>query len=185
MNFKTAFLLALLLHIAIIGFFVSYVASKSTQQDYVQAYVVKRVSIVEKNLGSQTINQQVTTNQIQPQLTKNLQAKHAISYGKISSQAAGVNQKQHDQLILLLHNKIQSELIYPEAAKLFNKQGVVTVEFLLHSDGMVDQLKILKTSRYSDLDTAAIETIEKISPVIDAVPLLRHDQNIVINVEFY
>jgi protein TonB len=53
---------------------------------------------------------------------------------------------------------------YPRAAKLRRKEGVVHIEFILTSDGGVQNLKILKSSGSKALDEATLKMVRKSVP---------------------
>jgi TonB family protein len=191
MNFRTAFwfLLALSIHaliIIILAFhFKSVQLTTPPTPSYLPAYVEQDPLVIKKNMGSKILNQSSAENSLSQKILPDSHAHNKTLSTSISSQAAGSNHKVQGQLILLIHNKVQAALIYPPDAQLLQQQGKVAMEFLLQMDGSIEQIKILKTSGYPDLDAAALKTIKNISPIVDAKPLITRATMFVMNVEFY
>jgi len=185
MNFKFCFSLAILLHLVIAFLFLETITVNVKKENYLPVYLSDKLFVKEKNLGNHLKNE---TGQ------RNYAAKNFITkqdgYSKniavrSSMEAAGDNQKTLDRLRLLLHRKIQSALVYPAAAKLLGQNGTVTVKFFLHKNGFIEDIKILKSSGYSTLDKAAIETVRKISPLTIDENLLQQDAYFEIVIDFY
>ena len=64
----------------------------------------------------------------------------------------------------MLHLRIHSFKRYPESARSDHLEGRVNVQFVLSADGIVKNIKIMKSSRHKRLDEAAIDAIKKASP---------------------
>jgi protein TonB len=56
-------------------------------------------------------------------------------------------------------NYITKSIIYPEAAKVKNKQGTVKVQFIIEKDGSLSTFKVVQSVN-SDLDKEAIRVIK-------------------------
>ena len=77
----------------------------------------------------------------------------------------GDNKKTPQPLIILLGKALTAKLIYPRAAIDLTVKGVSVIGFLLHPDGHVTDVKLLKSSRADILDQAALAAARDISPV--------------------
>ena len=64
----------------------------------------------------------------------------------------------------MLNLRIHSVKKYPESAKSRHLEGRVKVQFVLSKDGILSDIKIIKSSRHRNLDEAAVEAIKKASP---------------------
>ncbi|SDU46449.1 energy transducer TonB [Desulfobacula phenolica] len=64
----------------------------------------------------------------------------------------------------MLNLRINSAKEYPEYAKSRHLEGRVTVEFVLQKDGVLNNIKVAKSSRHERLDNAAIEAVKRASP---------------------
>jgi len=65
----------------------------------------------------------------------------------------------------LLREKIQAHREYPYVAKRLGYQGVTTVRFTLSQAGDLTMLKVAEPSGHSVLDQAALDAIQKITPL--------------------
>ncbi len=66
--------------------------------------------------------------------------------------------------IVLIQQRISSNIIYPLEARDKGWEGVVKVKFTLMPDGQVKELDIAKSSGYPLLDEAAVSAIKRASP---------------------
>lgn len=100
-----------------------------------------------------------------------------VTEERVSTQATSSNEKvstssshQSDDLLSLylakVRHKIQESLRYPSMAKKMGLEGEAVVQFLIHTNGMVDtaSIKIAKSSGKAVLDRNAIDA------VIEALP---------------
>ncbi|MFU8769285.1 MAG: energy transducer TonB [Desulfotignum sp.] len=72
----------------------------------------------------------------------------------------------------LLNMRINSVKQYPESARSRHIQGQVQVSFVLMADGSLGDVRIVKSSRHSNLDDAAIAAIKKAAPFPKPPPSL-------------
>ena len=77
-----------------------------------------------------------------------------------STNAAG----QKSAIVELLHSKISEHKQYPYLARRQRREGVATVEFVLHPDGTVVDPRLVQSSRTSSLDKAALDAVRRIEP---------------------
>jgi len=64
----------------------------------------------------------------------------------------------------IVRAKIEEHKKYPESARRKEIEGKTTVSFTIDSNGYVSDLKVVKSSKYKDLDKAAIDAIKSASP---------------------
>jgi protein TonB len=60
--------------------------------------------------------------------------------------------------------RIEKHKRYPAAARIRQKEGRVTVRFVITPEGNVKAIKVMKTSRHRVLDTAALKAVEDAAP---------------------
>jgi protein TonB len=63
-----------------------------------------------------------------------------------------------------IRDMIIKRIIYPERAREMGWQGKVKVSFVISSDGLVKDIRIIKSSGVDILDRNAVETVKKASP---------------------
>lgn len=78
---------------------------------------------------------------------------------KVQSAVKLVNYSQFNQVI---ETELEKYFYYPVLAQRRNWQGQVLVEFTVFSSGIIDQIKIRKSSGYSVLDDAALDAVKMI-----------------------
>ena len=71
-----------------------------------------------------------------------------------------------------VREKLVSNKFYPNMAKRFRFEGVVTFAFTLSRDGQVSGLRVLKSSGHALLDKAALRTVELSVPFENFPPLI-------------
>jgi protein TonB len=64
----------------------------------------------------------------------------------------------------MLNLRIHSFKEYPESAKSRHLEGRVKVQFVVSEDGSLADIKVLKSSRYKNLDEAAVAAVKRASP---------------------
>lgn len=185
MNFKLALSCAIGLHVFLLFLILENRPIENFTGNYMLVYLQQNSLVVKKNLGMQQKN--ISGSQSQQQYLAT--ASGSISQLKIdskpSSQTAGDNKKLTDSLVLLLHNKIQSELIYPISAELLQQHGTVRLGFFLHKNGLINQMTVIKSSGYSLLDKAALDAVQRISLSKTTLNTLQQDRYFVISIDFY
>ncbi len=63
-----------------------------------------------------------------------------------------------------IRQAIEKTLVYPPLARMRRMEGTVVVEFSINGQGMPENLRLIKTSGFNILDSAAEKTIIKASP---------------------
>lgn len=92
--------------------------------------------------------------------------------------------KNPDALMQLVYQAISEHKRYPYMARRLGQQGKVTLNFVLHPDGLVTNVVVKESSRYSVLDRAAEEAVEAISPFAMAAQYLNYEKVFDIAVDF-
>ena len=68
-------------------------------------------------------------------------------------------------LLSFLHNKIKNNIIYPQILSNFIIKKAVTVNFVLFPNGLIKNIKILKSSKNKLLDDAATDAIKSLKRI--------------------
>lgn len=68
-------------------------------------------------------------------------------------------------LLKLLGQAITAHLIFPKIALDFNLRGVVLIRFVVHPDGRITDIQMVKSSSAGVLDESALAAIHSMSPV--------------------
>jgi len=82
---------------------------------------------------------------------------------------AGVTKKVMEQHYVKSHfvyikKIIEKNISYPPMARRMGWQGKVLVSFIVCKDGKVENLQIVESSGYSQLDSNALETVKQVGP---------------------
>lgn len=67
-------------------------------------------------------------------------------------------------LLATLHRSIEQHQIYPSTALRSQQSGTAIVDFSLSPDGKIQECSLRKSSGYPDLDQAALQAVQAISP---------------------
>jgi TonB family protein len=82
----------------------------------------------------------------------------------VPSHQAGV---QTQELLALLHAAIQAQQRYPLSAMEMERQGSVTIKFLLLPNGKIENLRMVHSSGTDSLDEAALAAVKNAAPFKD------------------
>lgn len=91
---------------------------------------------------------------------------------------------QHDDLLMLLHVAIKRQQKYPPSALRMKRQGRATVGFTLYPNGSIEQLRLMKSSGTSSLDSAALEAVRLAAPFTGVDAYMRSSETFKIDVVF-
>ncbi len=69
-----------------------------------------------------------------------------------------------DSYLELVRLKIEKHKKYPDAARIRQKEGRVTIRFVITPEGHVKAARVVKTSRHRALDTAALQAVKDAAP---------------------
>ncbi|MCD8212957.1 MAG: TonB family protein [Campylobacter sp.] len=86
-----------------------------------------------------------------------------------------------DENFAKIVSAIKKHQKYPKNAQKMRHQGIVEVRFLLKKDGLVEDIKVTKSSGYSSLDEGAVENVERASKDF---PILNNSYYISIPISF-
>lgn len=90
----------------------------------------------------------------------------------------------HDQLLSLLHQRIQQHLIVAEELAEFANDSSATIGFYLLPNGATDALQLQKSTGIAALDQAVINAVTAITPVTEARRLLSQKSYFTLTVRF-
>ena len=87
-------------------------------------------------------------------------------------------------LLKLLGQGISAHLIYPKIALDFNLKGVALIRFIVHPNGQITNVQLVKSSSAGVLDDAALAAINSMSPVYNVGKYVDKPQPIVFGIIF-
>lgn len=96
----------------------------------------------------------------------------------------GDNKNTPQPLIVLLGKALTAQLIYPKTAIDLTVKGMSVIGFVLHPDGHVTDVRLLKTSQADVLDQAAVSAARQISPVRNVGQFINEPKPIVFGIIF-
>jgi len=209
---KKYFSFSILLHVALISFFIFYIINVhhpvGINQRVIHAYVYQYDHSSKVNLNERL---QKKTKQKKDKLKKRRLETHRNPNIIVHSKKRAVHIKsllaplkpasqnsptapskstsqitvgQYTKLLALLHNSIAKAQQYPTNAALLNQRGTVTVEFLLYPHGQIRSIQIIKTSGYLLLNNAAIQAVQAIAPFGRAHSFLNNPQRFKLKLVF-
>jgi protein TonB len=74
-----------------------------------------------------------------------------------------INNEAEQRYKARLRMMISQKKHYPKRAKRTQKEGVITLSFIIYADGTIENIRFKKRSGYKILDQAAIKTIQQLS----------------------
>lgn len=89
-----------------------------------------------------------------------------------------------NKLIAIVYRDIAAHKTYPEMAQQLNQTGVATVSFMLHPDGKITGLTLVRSSGYQDLDQAALAAVTAAQPFSGVQAYLREARQFRLNIHF-
>jgi TonB family protein len=101
-----------------------------------------------------------------------------------TSQQEGKNAQEADTFLTLLHQAIQDKQRYPSSALQMQRQGRVTVGFVLSKEGTISNLRLIHSSGTKSLDEAALAAVREAVPFEQAHKYLRAPQEFMVGVLF-
>lgn len=99
-------------------------------------------------------------------------------------QRASVKGAPMPELIAFLHAAIQREQQYPASAQAMEREGRATLDFVLHPNGQISGLRLLRTSGTDALDRAALAAVNRAAPFAQVDRYLHESQEYQIDVVF-
>jgi len=98
-------------------------------------------------------------------------------------QATNASKQQHS-IVELLHSRISDKKAYPYLARRQRREGVVTVGFVLHPNGRIENAHLVNSSRTQSLDRAALSAVQDIEPFSAAQDYLEQSETFQVDVAF-
>jgi len=98
-------------------------------------------------------------------------------------QATNASEQQHS-IVELLHSRISDKKAYPYLARRQRREGVVTVAFVLHPNGRIENAHLVNSSRTQSLDRAALSAVQDIEPFSAAQDYLKQSETFQVDVAF-
>lgn len=96
-------------------------------------------------------------------------AANAIDVSKKQSLALFQKTGKENALMILLHNRISQAQRYPHRALVLEEQGRIEIGFTLFPNGHIENVRVLSSSHYLILDQAAMQAVQSIDPVPEAL----------------
>lgn len=140
-------------------------------------------SIIDKKQVNQTI-----TAHKQVDLKADIALKRLQKTAAATPPASPMSQQSHgdsaSELLELLHAAIQAHQSYPPSAAMMEREGRVTLGFVLLVDGTVHALRVLASSGSESLDEAALSAVREALPFRQVDQYLTSPQDYQIDVVF-
>jgi len=105
----------------------------------------------------------------------------SIPQGRITSE---ITEGKYNSVLQQLHNAIAKAQRYPENAYQLNQHGTTKIEFILHPNGTMSQIALIKESGYSLLDEAALRSVKAIQPFYMSGNHLIKSERFSVSIEF-
>jgi TonB family protein len=182
------------LHLLVLVMGLSFTFSKATPllgdpaEQTIQSYVFQgdpqpaQLEQHKQQATSQPVKQQLTgllKNNMAPKKMMTMQKEQAAAVAQNTSHG-----EQSNELLTLLHSAIQQQQKYPSSAMQLEREGRVTVSFSLSPAGIIQGLRLLKSSGTDSLDTAALDAVKSAAPFNGVHSLLSEPKTFNIDVVF-
>ena len=92
-------------------------------------------------------------------------ASQKATTGSANAATSGGNPGAKANYFAQLTSVLAQNKRYPRASRRRNEEGVVSLTFLVHPDGAVSDVKIIKSSGYKRLDDAVLDMIKRSTPL--------------------
>ena len=147
---------------------------------------LKTPQIDQKKFNTTTIQQGAipvkhTTSIVKPQAIIKQQSK---IIPQVKPQIKQINGQSLSQLRSIVYRAIAAHKTYPEQAAELDQTGQVMVGFVLQPNGSIIAIKIIHSSGYPILDTAATQAVQQAQPIIGVARYLKQPITMQIPVDF-
>jgi len=200
---KWSFWFAMLLHLLIFLFF-SYVWVRQNKplenaDTYIPSYAYQESAqkAVEQNIPNKQPAKEIPNKKVPTSkygIEKPIDDQREVRFNQVmdispkkSSEPVhliGDNSKTPQPLIIILGKALTAKLLYPKSAIDLNIGGVSVIGFVLHPDGQVTDVRLIKSSRADVLDEAAVYAASHISPVRNVGSYVKEPMPIVFGIVF-
>jgi len=116
------------------------------------------------------------------EIASNSKISRPKQHNEISSKA----KKNHElkELNKLLYTAINNNKRYPLSALRLSREGTVKLTFNLLKNGDINELKVINSSGYHALDSAALKAVKTIQPFIPARQYIASVENFLLDIRF-
>lgn len=159
-------------------------ASRSKQVDITLEENHEKLLATQHKAAEQTKLNQAEKKQIPAEPTQSEQLSNSAMDQQQQKKQLSKPVDNHDALMQLVYQAISEHKHYPYMARRLGQQGKVTLNFIMHPDGLVTDVMVIESSRYSVLDRAAEEAVVAISPFAMAAEYLSYEKVFDIAVDF-
>src|SRR5579883_478988 len=189
------FLLALCLHILIfltfaanIVFLPPYIPDKKSPSLEIPAYAYQESNPATFEPPAPEKNEEVSKIGIKKSVKKEVKHLTQLLPTNLSKPEDPVHLIGEDHeprpLLTLLGKALTKHLLYPKAAIDFNVRGISVIGFVVHPDGQVTDVQLVKSSGTEVLDNEAVAAASAISPVNNVGQYLKEPRYMVIGIIF-
>jgi len=180
------FVISLCLHLAIIAsLFVNKLLQKPIVGSHLSHIAIHSYVFTDVVQKEEAISQPKTIVKITSQNTIGLALKRKemkTSIQKKTFRPAMNRGDNIEKMLALIHAAIKAKQYYPNDALYLEKEGRVTLSFILLTNGFIENLYIKKSSGVSSLDKAAMFAAAKASPLQNVHQYLTVPQEFVIDI---
>jgi TonB family protein len=184
-NNKVCLVSSIIMHVIVVLTALSYASTPSkkimpgdSMHDAIDAYVYQNVS-------TPTISHTETPDKKMGIALNKMKTPLTLDHAPSTHQSrAAIKGEKSAGLLALLHNAIQSQQHYPESALEMEREGRVTLSFILLTNGQIKQLAIAHTSGTASLDQAALAAIQAAAPFSGIDKYIHQDGEYSIDVVF-
>jgi TonB family protein len=180
MTVSKYFSFSLLLHgVLLVWIIIQSVSINRTTVPFIPAYSYHSSISEKNNLSQKKIIPDKTGFQHEFNTKKNIPIKiQQPSKSEINQEIS------HRVLLKILHDAIATTQHYPDKAIELNEKGIVTLGFILNPSGSIENLRIVKSSGFDEMDASAIQALQAISPIKNIREYLQNQENFTIDVIF-
>lgn len=136
---------------------------EETEKLIVEKEPVSKQGIAISSLSQQKVLKNTTNNRKQIDLSDALKKMKQQEAHPQKALAKGSG-KPIAEIVAMLHAAIKQQQQYPESALQMQREGRITITFILFPDGTIQDLRTIKRSGTASLDEAAIAAVHKAVP---------------------
>lgn len=189
--FRTCLVLSVLWHLFLmVGFSTSWQFSPKSQKnpdDYVPSYFYHEDASAPKPQQQAMAweKKQIAANGLEKPLPKQNPNQQTSTPANASEPVHLLGDKKADKpLLIILGKAITARLVLPKVAVDFGLRGTAYVSFVIHPDGQITDVQLVKSSGTQVLDEAAVAGISAISPVTKIIPYVKEIMPVTLGIIF-
>lgn len=178
---KRYFLISFSLHLNLLLIvLINFIFSQNTQHSF-----ASKINSYISNYSSY----QKTVGHVKKPITKHgtFKFKKTSNTVTINKTTKSINNQQVSQLILYLHDLIQSQIKYPSDINInvFRGNKKVYLSLTLFPDGHIEKTKIIQSSGILIFDNTVLDTISSLPIITIAQKMLQEPKEFIIPIEFF